>query len=145
MMKLIDTNILVYAHNVDSPFYSKAKQLVDEAIEEEFPACYSTQNLMEFYSIITNSKRVERPLDQSSAVEVVTLYLQIGEIKLLSPSLDAYRRAIQLAEEYSISKAEIFDALLVATMEENGIEEILTANEGHFNNFSFIKITNPFS
>ena len=49
--------------------------------------------------------------------------------------------ALQLSSNYKI---HFFDALIVATMEENSIYEIITENEKDFNKISNIRITNPF-
>lgn len=142
-MTLIDSNILVYAHNADSPHYERAKRLIKDGLDEKISICCSVQNLIEFYSIITNPKRVQKPLGPPEACEVVELYFQTPEIKVLEPSINTYLRVIHLARQYKIAKAQIFDALLAATMEENDVIEIFTADVEHFQTFPFVTAINP--
>ena len=62
MKMLIDTNILVYAHNLDSPHNSPSKETIRRAIAGDFTGYLSIRNLVEFFSVITNPKRVTNPL-----------------------------------------------------------------------------------
>ena len=52
-ISLIDTNILVYANNEDSPFHLKSKEILEKALNGELSTAFSIQNLLEFYAIIT--------------------------------------------------------------------------------------------
>src|SRR3990167_6028037 len=56
---LIDTNVLVYAHNQDSPFHKQSLSLVKAAIAGEFRGVLAEQNLVEFYSIVTDKSRIK--------------------------------------------------------------------------------------
>lgn len=62
MMILLDTNILVFAHNADSPHNKKSSEIIKSAMEFEFNACISHQNLLEFFSVVTSTKHVEKPI-----------------------------------------------------------------------------------
>ncbi|MEW6002947.1 MAG: PIN domain-containing protein [Nitrospirota bacterium] len=73
-VSLIDTNILVYANNVDSPFHSKCKGLVEEAVNGSIQAAISIQNLIELYAVITDKRRVEHPLPPIKAKELIEFY-----------------------------------------------------------------------
>lgn len=76
---LIDTNILVYANNIDSPFHRKCKTVVEKAVSDEIQAVISIQNLIELYAVITDKRRVERPLTPIKAKELVEFYKRSGE------------------------------------------------------------------
>jgi predicted nucleic acid-binding protein len=43
---LIDTNILVYAYNVDSPFHEKAKRVIQKAVKGEIPPLQALRDTM---------------------------------------------------------------------------------------------------
>ena len=73
-MILIDTNILIFAHNADSPHHKQAQQLMRDAMESKFESCISQQNLLEFFSIITNPKRVEKPFSSKEALSLLENY-----------------------------------------------------------------------
>ena len=142
---LLDTNILVYARNSGSPFFKKAKEVVDKAIKGELEACISLQNLIEFYAVVTNPKRVQNPLTPQEAKKDVEEYLSYSNIKKLSVKESTVRLAMELAEKYSISKQHIYDTQLVATMMENGVKKIFTVNTNDFSVFSEIEAKNPFT
>ena len=92
-MVLLDTNILVYAADEDSSVFSKAKEIRDKVVDGKLEACISLQNLAEFYSAITSSKQVEKPLAPKRAREEVEKYLACQTVKKLeikqSPSKSA--------------------------------------------------------
>ncbi|MBI3988660.1 MAG: PIN domain-containing protein [candidate division NC10 bacterium] len=58
----LDTNILVYAVDRDSPLYQKAKAIVDQVDAGEMNACISPQVLGELYAVTTTPGRIRRPL-----------------------------------------------------------------------------------
>lgn len=51
---LIDTNILVYAFNLDSEFNNQAMRIMDDAINGEIKAFIAEKSLYEFFAIITD-------------------------------------------------------------------------------------------
>jgi len=142
---LLDTNILVYARNSGSPFFTKAKEIVDKAIRGELEACISLQNLIEFYAVVTNSKQVQNPLTSQEAKKDVEEYLSYSNIKKLSVKESTVRLAMELAKKYSITKQHIYDTQLVATMIENRVKKILTVNTDDFSIFTEIEAANPFA
>lgn len=144
-LPLFDSNILVFGHNVASPFHERAKKLIFSVTNQELQAVLSPQNLLEFYSIITNPKRVEKPLSVSNAQFVVREYLTSGVFVLVYPGETTFTKTFELARRYKISKSEIFDTFLVATMLDNEIDIIYTDNEKHFKIFREIKVVNPFN
>lgn len=145
MMILLDTNILVFAHNKKSPYHSQANRLVKDAFQLKFQACIAQQNLLEFFSVITDSRRIQKPLLPQTALRWLNAYLRSTKIIKIYPSSDTLANTIAMAKVMSLSRAEIFDSYLVATMQENGISTIYTDNISHFQKYSEIKAINPFT
>ena len=134
---LFDTNILVYAHNLDSPYHLKAISLVQAAVEGMFEAVLAQQNLLEFYSIITDPKRVGKPLAPKEASSLVKDYLN-SPFKIIFPDQETIKLAFSLDKD---SKGgEIFDTFLVAIMLSNNVKSIVTLNTKDFISFSSIKV-----
>ncbi len=57
-MFAVDTNLLVYAHNTASPFHKRAKQFVEQVMNErdtegQITVCLPSQVLTEFVHVIT--------------------------------------------------------------------------------------------
>ncbi|MEK9149357.1 MAG: PIN domain-containing protein [Candidatus Desantisbacteria bacterium] len=144
-MILIDTNIIVCAHNADSPHYQRATQLMKDALNLHFSSCIAHQNLLEFFSVITNPRQVELSLSSEVAFSVIELYLQSANIQKISPSKDTLSKAIPKAKKQNLSKAEIFDGYLVATMQENNVSTIYTENLSHFKKYPEVEAINPFA
>ncbi|MBS4028270.1 MAG: hypothetical protein KGZ58_06495 [Ignavibacteriales bacterium] len=58
---LCDTNVLVYAADRMSPFYSSSLALRERGLQGEIAFCITPQILFEFYAIITDPKRTKNP------------------------------------------------------------------------------------
>ena len=142
---LLDTNILVYATFKDSILYKQAREIRDKALRGEIKACLSPQILAEFYSVVTNSKRVTNPLTPKEAREVVELYFSTLHISKILMKRTTIQRTVKLAEKYKIKGQSIFDTQLIATMLDNGIKRIYTNNEKDFKKFREIEAINPFN
>jgi len=142
---LIDTNILVYANNENSPFHSKCKELVEKAVNGAIPAAVSIQNLIELYAVITDKKRVEHPLPPIKAKELLEFYKNNENIHVIVSTSETLTTITELIAKHKPKAQSIFDYLLVATMMDNNIHDIYTVNTDHFIPFSSIKAINPIS
>jgi predicted nucleic acid-binding protein len=58
---VIDTNVLVYALDADAPQHAAARGLIEAARDPAATLYVTSQILCEFYSIVTNPRRVSRP------------------------------------------------------------------------------------
>lgn len=140
---LLDTNILVYANNKDSPFHKISQQLVEHALNDNIGAVLAVQNLVELYAIITDKKRVEHPLNCDTAKRLIEFYE--NHIVIIHPTQHTVRTLAKLIGIYKPSAQSIFDCFLAATMLDNNIHKIYTADAKHFEPFDFIDVVNPFA
>ncbi len=140
---LIDSNILVYAANEDSPHQKLASGIMDKATTGKINACLAYQTLYEFYAIITDPKRVESPILPKEAQETIRLYMMASNVKKIFSQKTNLQNTLSLLKKYETSKQNIFDLVLIATMMDNGVEGIYTANEAHFKQFEFLEVINP--
>ncbi|MHB8568109.1 MAG: type II toxin-antitoxin system VapC family toxin [Nitrososphaerales archaeon] len=143
MKTLIDTNILVYAHDSASSYQKSAAELVRNALEGRFEAVISIQNIAELYSVLTNRKRVKSPLSPEDAYRICKLYLVAAEIPKLVPDETTMLRALELASEQNMVGGDFFDCLLAATMEHFKVKHIFTENITDFQKLAFIESTFP--
>ena len=135
---LLDSNILIYAYNQSSPFHKKAFSLLRDVLEKKVKGVITHQNLLEFYSISTDPKRVEKAISPQACSEVVKDLRQ--NLSLIYPNVESFNKLLFLIDEHRLKGARIFDAYLVATCVSNGITNILTVNKEDFINFSEIKV-----
>lgn len=141
----IDTNLLIYAHNRDSQFNEKASAFLEKVLNERneygnLRVCLSSQVLMEFINVITR-QNIEHPLSIPEAVAVVNDYLDTG-IRIINQQETQIQTFIELMNLVTTRK-KIFDIALVATLKDNGIMGLYTANVVDFTEFDFLEIINP--
>lgn len=136
---LLDTNILVYAHNQDSPFHNQALSLVNKVVKGEVKGILAQQNLLEFYSIITDQRRVTKPLSGVKAQELVADYLKLP-FDVIVPDKETISILAELCRKNKIKNGQVFDAYLVATMLSHQIKNIVTTNIKDFLVYTEIKV-----
>ena len=144
MKILLDTNILVHAYNKSSPNQQEAAKIIKKAMQGEVEAYLTPQVLYELFAVVTNSKRVEKPLTTREAVDLCIDLWECNEIEKVNPSKVASIEVFKLAKTLKISKAKIFDCVLAVTAKENDLEAIYTENVGDFKGYTFVKAINPF-
>ena len=135
-LQLIDTNILVYAYDKS---YLKKHKIAKGAVEDSWQTqsgVLSIQNLAEFYSIIT--RKVQKPVAISKAKQIVLDLIEGFEILKYSE-----KTIISAIDNQLIYRIPFWDALIVATMEENSVDVIVTENED-FKKVEWLKVINPF-
>jgi len=74
--------------------------------------CYSV--LLEFFAVVTDSRRVGNPLPPVEAWREVDAYLNTFEV--LYPDEGTFAQLGKLAKQYQTTRQTIFDVLIVAMM-----------------------------
>jgi predicted nucleic acid-binding protein len=144
-MFALDTNLLVYAHNVDAPFHKAAKAFVEKVLNERDSAgnltvCIPAQVLVEFLNVITWAK-LESPLPLPAALRVVQQYMDTG-VTIVPPLPSQLDTLLELLATVKTRK-KIFDVALAATLRDNGIVGLYTLNTKDFIEFTFLDVVNP--
>ena len=141
---MVDTNILVYAHNQDSQYFAQAKALLTDLIND---GGFSVSDLIlfEFFSVITNGRKIDAPLNSETAIYVITDMIESQNIAILQDDDDHHffqwlRQYINTTKRY-----QIYDASIAYVMFQNEITELYTNNIKDFKKFDFIKAINPFA
>jgi predicted nucleic acid-binding protein len=142
-ISFLDTNILVYSVDSLSPFYSKARFLIDKARTRELSFCISPQVVGELYASITNPRKLINSLQPEEGVELVKAFWKTKTILKIFPKQTTMDLSLELVRRYRLKALEFFDAQIVATMLDNGVSVIYTANEEDFARFKEIQVFNP--
>ncbi len=136
---LIDSNILIYAYDTTSPTkHEKAKILLEKCWQKQNMYAISTQNLAEFFVIIT--QKVPFPLSIEEAEQIIKDITSFPYWKILHYDEQTILRSIFY---YKKTKKHFWDSLIVATMLQDGIVNIYTENVSDFQSFSEIQVVNP--
>ena len=144
MKILLDTNILVHAYNKSSPNQKQASTIIKSAIQGKIEAYLTSQVLYELFAVVTNPKRVEKPLSTKEATDLCLDLLECNEIEKVNQSEFAPLEVFKLAQSLKLCRAEVFDGSLAVTAKENDIDTIYTENVNDFKHYSFVKTVNPF-
>lgn len=140
---VVDTNILVYAHNIDSPFFSSARGLLEELIAHG-GFVVTSLILLEFFSVITNGRKIERPLSPKDALAVIEDLTESVCAAILEPVNTQTFEEWLRDYVHSIKRYQIYDAHIAFSMQQNGLSKIFTLNTNDFKKFDFIDAVNPF-
>lgn len=133
---LVDTNLLVYAYAESSPNSQRAAALLDECFSGKISLVISLQNMGEFCHVALRKYKLDPLMVQKVFMHLLECRTLIKVAYLGTTLLSA----ITLS---ATSKLEFWDALLAATMLENGIDTIYT-EDADFGKIEGIKAINPF-
>jgi predicted nucleic acid-binding protein len=132
----VDSNILVYAHDVDEPRKREIAIQVFDNLWTSRTGALSMQVLQEFYSIAT--RKIASPLPKPIAREAV---------ERLSPwCIETTPKEIAFAFRIEdTAKISFWDALIVAAALKSGAKEILSEDLNAGQSIAGIHIVNPFA
>jgi predicted nucleic acid-binding protein len=132
----VDTNVLVYAHDVDAgDRHVVAAKLVADLWETR-AAVISTQVLQEFY--VNATRKIPSPLPRAVARQVVRTYTA-WQTETIGPQ--EIQAASELEEQHRLS---FWDALIVAAALKGGAATLLTEDMTPGRSISGLRIENPF-
>lgn len=138
---LVDTNLLVYAHDLSSPFHLKTKVWLEKMINDH-QVVLSWQNLLEFFAVISDKNRCLRPLTSKQAVELMIEYTKIITI-IYPPAKKKFNFGFKIFRRHKPKGAKIFDSSLAAEVLASNLSVIYTANVSDFKNIPGLKAINP--
>ena len=101
----------------------------------------TSQVLCEFYSIVTNARRVLKPRTSADALTAISDML--GFLRVLPVPVTAVDEWMSLLRRHPVTGGEIFDLQIVATMKLNGISRIYTFNAADFEVFPELTVIVP--
>ena len=132
----VDTNILVYAHDLDAGNkHDQAAEIVSQLWESR-NGVLSTQVLQEFY--VTLTRKVSSTLSKLEARKLVQKY---SHWHLVLNDLSIILQASEIEESNNIS---FWDALIVSAAYSQNVPTILTEDLNHEQIIEGIFIRNPF-
>ena len=141
-MKIIDLNILLYAHNLESVHHEKAKHWLEIAMSSDDPIAFPWVVILGFLRISTNGRVFTKPLSPDEALTVVQSWLKQPITRILNPREEHWRILNSLLRETGMGGNLTTDAHLAALAIENGCE--LWSTDNDFRRFPRLKWINPF-
>lgn len=136
MRQFVDTNVLVYAHDLSAGAkHERAKALVLE-LWDSGNGCLSVQVLQEFYVAVT--QKVPRPLSPQVASRIIS---DLACWHIHTPSPEDVLEAIEIHLRYKVS---FWDAMIVRSAQALGCEIVWTEDLHAGQLYGKVRIANPF-
>ncbi len=131
----VDTNILIYAHDVDAQSKHETAKAILRELWEQRNGVLSTQVLQEFYVNVT--RKIAHPIPKQSARLVASSYFMWCVENTTAEISTAFR----IEDEYQIG---FWDALIIAAAVKSGANRILSEDLNPGQTIAGIHIQNPF-
>ncbi len=142
-MFVVDTNILVYAANEDSPLHPGCKEAL-ESWRRSPSAWYVTWGILyEWMAVVTHPRALSRPWEPEAAFDFVEALLASPGLGVLVPG----ERHAAVAAEVNASVPHLrgnlwHDAETAILMRERGIRRIYT-RDTDFHRFPVLEVVDP--
>ncbi|MDR3573278.1 MAG: PIN domain-containing protein [Anaerolineaceae bacterium] len=134
--EFIDSNILIYAHDVSAGAkHTAAKELV-QRLWETGSGCLSVQVLQEFYEIIT--RKVANPIPADMAAEIIR---DLRYWHICTPTIDDVLGAIDLQHRYHTS---FWDAMVIQTAACMDCRVLWSEDLANDQVYGGVQVKNPF-
>lgn len=134
--QFVDTNILIYAHDLDAGDKHTRAASVVRALWQSGLGVISIQVLQEFYVNVT--RKIPQPLSPIDARGLIGAY---SAWHVESPSAETVLAASEIQERNRLS---FWDAMIVASALQSKVEIILSEDMNHGQLIEGMRIENPF-
>jgi predicted nucleic acid-binding protein len=132
----LDTNILIYAHDMDAGVKHDAARSIVEKIWDDEAGIISTQVIQEFY--VNVIRKMPKPISPVQARGIIINYFS-WQVEAIEPH--TILSASEIEEKYILS---FWDSLIIATASQAEANKILTEDMNHGQIIEGILIENPF-
>jgi predicted nucleic acid-binding protein len=132
----VDTNVLIYAHDVDAKGKHEVAQRILRELWSERSGALSMQVLQEFYVNVT--RKIAKPLRKDAARLVVNSY----SIWCIETTPAEIASAFRIEDE---SRIGFWDALIVASAAKSRAARILSEDLNAQQMIGGIRVENPFA
>ena len=142
MSVLVDSNILVFISNPQSPVYQEALDAIKILRQRGETPHIIAQNLIEFWAVATrpvNSRGLGMTIAQAQAelTRIKSLFLLLPDSPAIYPEWE------KLVVRHGVSGKNAHDTRIAAAMNVHGITALLTANKNDFKRFQGITAIDP--
>ncbi len=140
-MILPDTNLLFYAYDQRSREHVKAKAWLRGIFRGTRPVGIPWVVILAFTRLTTHPNLLEAPLSVVEAEAIVISWLELNQVRLLSPGPETIAHFFQLLEEAQMGGNLSTDAMIGAHALEWG--GTVYTNDRDFGRFTQIRWENP--
>lgn len=140
-MILVDSNLLLYAHNSAAEEHQKAKRWLEGVFSGHEPVALSWFVILAFLRLTTNRKVFPHPLSRAEARLAVSRWLERSQSVIIDPGENHWTILQQTMSVAKVSGPLVMDAHLAALAIEHGAT--LYTTDRDFARFPRLKFKNP--
>jgi len=141
-MIAVDTNILVYAHREDAPWFDAAAASVRSLAEGPEPWAIPWPCVHEFLAVVSHPRVFVTPTPLERAVDQVQAWLESPSLVLLGEGPGYWSRLSDLVLRSRAAGPMVHDARVAALCLVNGVSELWSADRD-FGRFPALRVRNP--
>ena len=142
-MFVVDTNLLIYAADEDSPWQERVRALLAEWGSDTQPWFITWSVIYEFLRVATHRSVFAHPLSFADAWSFIESLRTSPSFGILVETERHPEVVRGLTLEYArLSGYRLHDLHIAALMKEHGVTEIRTADLS-FHEFKFLRVVNP--
>jgi uncharacterized protein len=140
-MIIVDTNLLVYAYNSDSPKHQEAMAWFEDLLNSDEVVGLAEIVLIGFIRIVTQKRIVPKPLSPQAAVTLVRSWLALTNVRLLLSTPESFALTLEAICLVGVAGNLCTDAQIagIAQLYRGTIASVDT----DFLRFAGLKIFNP--
>lgn len=140
-MILPDVNVLVHAHNADSPAHDRARAWWDQCLAGSEGVGLAWATLLGFVRITTHRKIMARPLPVKGVMQRIEQWLDLPHVHVPQPSDRHFSLLRQALERLGTAGNLTTDAHLATLAIERGY--VLYSTDADFARFPGLRWVNP--
>jgi toxin-antitoxin system PIN domain toxin len=138
---LVDANILLYAVDTESPFHSRTRRWLEDALNGNRRVGIPWQSITAFLRISTNPRASSKPLQPDEAWAFVGDWLDAPAVWIPAPGRGHREILGRLIAQLDLRANLISDAVLAALCIEHGLS--MVSADSDFARFEEIAWINP--
>ena len=141
-MIAVDTNILVYAHREDSPFFQAANACVRGLAENLQSWGIPWPCIHEFYAIATHPRIYSPPSTNKEAIKQISAWFASKSLVMLGETESYWETLKPQLEAGKVIGPQVHDARIAAICLHHGVQAFWSADRD-FSRYPLLKSANP--
>lgn len=140
-MRAVDTNVLVYAHRLDSPFHHEARALMRRLTESRVQWGLPWPCVFEFFSIVTHPRIYAPPSTVGQAIDQMRAWIDAPSTVLLNEPPGSWPIAANLITSSALVGPAVQDARIAAICLAHNVDALITLDRD-FSRFPELRTQN---
>jgi len=135
---------LIYAHVPALPQHPAVRSFLENQLDDPNVTLVLTAGILhEFVHVITDPRRFDPPVSMAEALALAREYLSRSNVAVAPTDEAALRDSFALGDRHSLGRKRLADALTVAALVNDDVNELISCNERDFDGIGALTVINP--